>query len=108
MEHAYFVRRPRTAADLTVLHPLEAEQAYEIIGWVRLSKLDYENFITDMLVERAFLSPFVHLCGETPHMKCVCVERIGHIGGILVVTEKTAHVKWAAQDKKLGRLFRQL
>lgn len=73
MEHAYFVRRPRTAADLTVLHPLEAEQAYEIIGWVRLSKLDFENFITDMLVERAFFISFcTFMRGNTTHEMYLC------------------------------------
>ena len=96
MERAFFVRRPRIVADLMVPHPLELEQPYEIIGLVRLSKLDYENFITDMLVERAFLDAYANLCSETPYMKCVKVEQIGQSGGVLVVAEKTAHVSWAA------------
>lgn len=98
MEQAYFVRRPRTAADLRAPHLPEAEQAYEILAQVQLAKIDYENFITDMLVERAFLDPYVEQCAATPPMKCVLIQQTGQTGGILVVTEKTAHVLWAAMN----------
>lgn len=96
MEKAYFVHRPRTAADLRAPHRPEAEQAYETIARVRLAKTEYENFITDMLVERAFLDPYAEQCAATPPMQCVLIQQGGQTGGILVVTEKTAHVLWAA------------
>ena len=59
MKTAYFVRRPRVLGDLLVPHPVEAEREYEVAARVLLSGLDFENFATDMLADRAsFVTSF--------------------------------------------------
>ena len=50
--YAHFVESPRTIDDLMELHPIEQETAYEIEKTVKLSGIDYENFITDMIADR--------------------------------------------------------
>ena len=46
---AYFVSDPRRIEDLTVLHLVEKEHPFEVVKIVKLAKIDYENFITDMV-----------------------------------------------------------
>ena len=46
---AYFVSDPRRIEDLTVLHLVEWERLFEVAKTVKLTKIDYENFITDMV-----------------------------------------------------------
>ena len=52
--YAYFIPRPRVFADLFRPHLIEEERPYHIVKTVTLPAIDYENFITDMLVDRAF------------------------------------------------------
>ena len=52
---AYFVSGPCRVEDLTVPHLVEKEQPYEVVKTVRLAKIDYENFITDMVADRQFI-----------------------------------------------------
>ena len=53
--YAYFVESPRTIDDLMEPYPIEQETAYEIVKTVKLSGIDYENFITDMIADRQFI-----------------------------------------------------
>ena len=52
---AYFVESPRIIEDLLAPHPIEQEIQYEIVKTVKLAKIDYENFITDMIADRQFI-----------------------------------------------------
>ena len=52
---AYFVSDPRRIEDLTVLHLVEKERPFEVVKIVKLAKIDYENFITDMVADRQFI-----------------------------------------------------
>ena len=49
---AYFVKAPHRIEDLRTPHLVEDERAYEIVKQVKLAKIDYENFITDMVADR--------------------------------------------------------
>ena len=49
-DFAYFVEGPRIIEDLKVPHPIEQEMQYEIVKTAKLAKIDYENFITDMII----------------------------------------------------------
>jgi hypothetical protein len=64
---AYFVERPRTMADLSVPHPFERERLYEVVKTVKLARIDYENFITDLLADRQFIEDHAALCGMARH-----------------------------------------
>ena len=83
MKTAYFVRRPRVLGDLLVPHPVEAEREYEVAARVLLSGLDFENFATDMLADRAFIEEHAALCGVGEVLRCLLVRRRGGDGGAL-------------------------
>ena len=62
--YAHFVESPRTIDDLMEPHPIEQETAYEIVKTVKLSGIDYENFITDMIADRQFIEDNAALCSQ--------------------------------------------
>ena len=92
---AYFVRRPRRIEELQVPHQLSNEQAFEIVRTVFLDEIDYENFITDMLVGRQFLEDNSAICSAGTVLKCLLITRQGKRDGILVLPENDL-VIWAA------------
>ena len=94
--YAYFVESPRTIDDLMEPHPIEQETAYEIVKTVKLSGIDYENFITDMIADRQFIEDHAALCSQGETWRCILVQRRGHTGGVLVVPVDSCHVGWAA------------
>lgn len=53
---AFFVQRPRTITDLIIPDSNVTEARFKIVEIVLLKSIDYENFITDMLVDREFLT----------------------------------------------------
>lgn len=96
-ETAYFVLNPRILDDLKVPHIAEAEECYEIVKKVTLSKLDYDNFVTDMLADRLFLDGFDGVASSPK--KCVHVTRRGnHADAVLVVPTADGHVQAAAYN----------
>ena len=48
--YVYFVKRPRRIEDLMTPHTLKLKRPYRIVTEIQLPAIDYENFITDMLV----------------------------------------------------------
>ena len=74
--------------DLLVPHPVEAEREYEVAARVLLSGLDFENFATDMLADRAFIEEHAALCGVGEVLRCLLVRRRGG----------DAFVGWAALE----------
>lgn len=57
----------RVLDDLIVPHPLNRERGYEVVVSVVLEAIDYENYITDKLMDRQFIEDHAALCnrGET-------------------------------------------
>ena len=51
-EKAYFVFRPRTAADLGPKNPEGKWREYRIVKTIRLNRIDFENFSADLLADR--------------------------------------------------------
>ena len=94
--YAHFVESPRTIDDLMEPHPIEQETAYEIVKTVKLSGIDYENFITDMIADRQFIEDNAALCSQGETWRCLLVQRRGRTGGVLVVPADSCHVGWAA------------
>ena len=91
---ARFVSRPRRIEELRgfgigMLRP------YRIVSTVCLGRIDYENFVTDLLADRAFLEN-VPGCGEDGTLvRCLCVTCRGR-DSVLVLPDGTGHVALAA------------
>ncbi len=94
--YAYFVKKPRTLLDLRKPHPVEWEQAFEVVISIRLSAIDYENFITDMVADRQFIEDNAGLCSKGEVWKCLLVQQRGSCDGILVMPEDGCFVGYAA------------
>ena len=94
--YAYFVESPRTINDLMQPHPIERERIYEIVKTIKLSGIDYENFITDMVADRQFIEDNVALCSKDEIWCCILVQQRGRTDGILVMPEDGCFVGWAA------------
>ena len=63
-EKALFVERPRAIGDLMQPHLFEHGREYQIVKTIELGKMDYENFITDMLADRQFIEDNAGLCSR--------------------------------------------
>ena len=61
-ERAFFVFRPRTVSDLSIGTGDGKWREYRIVKTVRLSRMDYENFTTDLLADRQFIEDSAPLC----------------------------------------------
>ena len=61
-ERAFFVFRPRTVSDLSIGTGDGKWREYRIVKTVRLSRMDYENFTTDLLADRQFIEDNAPLC----------------------------------------------
>ena len=93
---AFFVKTPRRIEDLLKLHAIEEERAYEIIKYVRLAKIDYENFITDLVADRQFIENNADLCSKDGTWQCILVQQHGRRDGVLVIPENGCYIGWAA------------
>lgn len=91
--YATFVKHPRTIGDL--IHPISEEHRYKIAEVVVLQAIDYENFITDMLVDRPFLNSNLFSCVDSDTWYCIFVTQCGAEDGVLVLPEDD-HVEYAA------------
>ncbi len=94
--YAYFVESPRTINDLMVPHPIEQERIYEIVKTIKLSGIDYENFITDMVADRQFIEDNANLCSTDETWRCILVQQCDQRDGVLVMPEDGCFVGWAA------------
>ena len=91
---ACFLRRPRRIEELRDFG-IGMLRTYRIVSSLCLGGMDYENFVTDLLADRAFLEG-VPGCGEDG--KVLCCLRVSCPGrvDILVVPDGTGHVELAA------------
>ena len=97
-DFAYFVERPRTIEDLLQPHLFEKEQEYRIVKTIELGKMDYENFITDMLADRLFIEDNAGLlCSRGEVWQCLLIRQRGCSDGVLVMPENGCFVGWAAR-----------
>ena len=85
---AFFVVLPRRIEDLMCPHPVEMEREYEVIKTIRLAKIDYENFITDLVADRQFLEDNAELCSKGEIIRCLKITRRRSSESILVVPDR--------------------
>ena len=94
--YAYFVENPRILEDLIVPHPVEMERQFMVVKTIRLTKIDYENFITDMIADRQFIEENAALCSKGTVWNCIFVQQRGREDGVLVLPIDQSFVGWAA------------
>lgn len=92
-----FIRHPRTISDLMQPRLHKHEWEYRIAKTIELGKMDYENFITDMLVDRQFIEDSAALCSQGEVWKCLLIRQRGCREGVLVMPENGCFVGWAAR-----------
>ena len=65
---------------------------------IEFSKIDYENFIADLCVDRRFIEENKWLCriDEDGVWRCLLVRRRGQPDGVLVMPDGTDYPKYAA------------
>ena len=93
---AYFVPDPSRLEDLIVPHLMSDGRPYEIVKTVTLGAIDYGNFITDMLADRAFIEENHDLCEKGKVWRCLFVHKRGQPDGVLVMPEDDSYVGYAA------------
>lgn len=94
--YAYFVEYPRIIDDLLAPHIFEAERPFVVAKIVKLAKIDYENFITDMVADRQFIEDHAAFCKMGETWNCILAQQRGRSDGVLVMPADICHVGWAA------------
>ena len=94
--NAYFVQHPRIINDLLIIHDVRDEKPFEIVKEIRLQAIDFENFITDMTVDRQYIEDYAVLCDDGEVKKCLLIRGRDPEYGILVLPEAKSYVGWAA------------
>ncbi len=94
---ARFQVSPRRADELISAETDGMTLPYRIVGCIELTKTDYENLSTDMLVERDYLEPYADKCTSEIPADCVLVYPRGtRKEGLLIIPKSDGHIKAAA------------
>lgn len=94
---AKFYPCPRTAEEMKKPYDLTQTVDFEIVKRIELSNIDFENFATDMLVERVFLEENASICSSAVKpLKVLQVITAGKANSILVVPDAEGFVKYAS------------
>lgn len=104
IRQAFFINKPRVLTDLMSPHFLDDEEEFLISQRIELRPIDYENFITDFLVERDYIENAANLDYEQNEQyedqnyvsKCLLISKTGNTDGVLVIPNKNGHIKRAA------------
>lgn len=91
---AWFVFEPRRTEDLAFGCCKGKWMEYEIVKTICLSKIDYENFSTDLLADRQFIEDSIALCRNTGD--CLLVTDRKQTEEILVMPWHERFVRYAA------------
>lgn len=94
---ALFRISPRRADELISTETDGMTWPYRIVGCIELTKTDFENLSTDMLVERDYLEPYTDKCNSDVPADCVLVYPRGNRkGGLLIIPKDNGNIKAAA------------
>ena len=93
-ERAYFFFEPRGIDDLTPSNPKGKWMEYRIVKTICLNRIDYENFITDLLADRQFIEDNIGLCQEKGD--CLRVTDRQRSNELLIIPWHSCFVRYAA------------
>lgn len=98
---ALFVKYPFTIEDLMRPHSPQEQKPYIIEEKIELRRIDYENLITDLCVDRWFVEKYTHLCkiDDNGVLHCILVLQKSKANGVLIMSEGEVFPKWAAYFK---------
>jgi hypothetical protein len=95
--YAFFVNRAPRVEKLKRLHLLKKEVPFIVEKNITLRKEDYENFVSDLGVERQFIDDNKGLCRiEKGIYHSIFVRRWGKKDGILVMSDRSDRPLFAA------------
>ncbi len=99
---AFFVEYPFRIEDLIKPHSPHQQKPYIVEKVIKLGKIDYENFITDLCVDRWFVEEYTNQLqiDEDGVWHCILVMQKGKSDGVLVMSEGEVFPKWAAYLKE--------
>jgi len=95
---AFFIANPSLFEDLMRPHLAGRRKPYVVEKMIELARIDYENFITDLTVDRWFIEKYAGLCkvDKAGVWHCILVRQRGRTDGVLVMPEGRDYPKWAA------------
>lgn len=98
---AYFVKLPFRLEDLRRPHYLSDRKPYIVEKTTVLAIIDYENFVTDLCVDRWFIEDNANLCriDSDGIWHCILVKRRKQSEGVLVMSDGEDFPLWAAYIK---------
>jgi len=94
---AYFVDRPSRIDDLVPPPPWAEPHPFKVTVTIELSRIDYENFSTDLNADRPFLYEHMndsYIANGVWH--CILVRQKDRSDGVLVRTSGRDYPTWAA------------
>ena len=93
-ERAYFVFRPRTVSDLSIGTADGKWREYRIVKTICLSRMDYDNFTTDLLADRQFIEDNAPFCAAPDD--CLLIKGKQQQQELLVIPWQGCFVRYAA------------
>jgi hypothetical protein len=95
---ALFIKHPIRIGDLIKPHTLHERKPFVVEKVISLSKIEYENFVTDLCVDRWFIEKYTNICriDSDSVWHCILVKQKGGKDGVLVMSEGEVFPKWAA------------
>lgn len=98
---AFFISRPRNLTDLKTPHQVELEKSFSISKRLNLTRTDYENFASDLLVERNYIANYAGMCkNDNDELECIFISQPNDFEGVLVVPDENGFIEKAAFYKK--------
>jgi hypothetical protein len=91
---AWFVFEPRRVDDLSIENRSGKWMEYEVVKTICLSKIDYENFSTDLLADRQFIEDSISLCRKKED--CLLVTGPTLTEEMLIIPWNGCYVRYAA------------
>ena len=98
-ERAYFFFEPRRIDDLTQSNPKGNWLEYRIVKTICLSRIEFENFSTDLLADRQFIEDNIGFCQEKGD--CLLVTDRQRSTELLIVPWHGCFVRYAALRLKI-------
>ena len=94
---AFFVNKPRVLTDLMIPHHPDDERDFLISKRIELLPIDYENFVTDLRVNRDYIENSSNSCDKQNEIfNCLLISEIGGTDGVLVIPSENGFIKKAA------------
>lgn len=91
---AWFVFEPRRVDDLSIENRSGKWMEYKVVKTICLSKIDYENFSSDLLADRQFIEDVISSCRNKGD--CLLVTGPRPAKELLIIPWHGCYVRYAA------------